>query len=255
VTEIRFLARVIDQLPAADAAAYKASALKGISYLLAAQFPNGGWPQVWPLEGGYHDAITYNDDAITNVLQLMLDIADGDKGFAFVPQNVRHGATQAVSAGLNCILTTQIRIGGRRTGWGQQHDPLTLAPVGARNFEPPSLSTAESARILTFLMHLPQPPEAVRSAVRDGVAWLQEAAIKDRAWTETGQGRQLVERRGALVWARYVSLQTGRPIFGDRDKTIHDDVMELSPERRNGYAWYTTAPQRAIDDYAKWKYR
>ena len=149
--------------------------------------------------------------------QLMLDVADGDRGFAFVPADMRQHASQAVSAGLSCILASQIRIGGKRTGWGQQHDPLTLRPVGARNFEPPSLSTSESARILTFLMHLPQPSDAVKAAVRDGIAWLRETAIHDRAWTGTDQGRQLVDRPGATIWARYISLETGKPIFGDRD--------------------------------------
>ncbi|HEX4739565.1 MAG TPA: pectate lyase [Allosphingosinicella sp.] len=256
ITEIRFLARVAGQLPAAEAAAYKASALKGIDYLFAAQFPNGGWPQVWPLEGGYHDAITYNDDAMTNVLQLMLDVADGDKQFAFVPGAVRRRAAQSLSAGLNCILATQVRTGGRRTAWGQQHDPLTLQPVSARNFEPPALSTAESARLLIFLMHLPHPSEAVKAAVRDGIAWLKATAISSHAWIRTDQGRELVERPGApLVWPRYISLQTGKPIFGDRDKSIHDDVMEITPERRNGYAWFSTGPQAAIDHYARWEYR
>jgi PelA/Pel-15E family pectate lyase len=193
---------------------------------------------------------------MTNVLELLLLVGDGDIGSTFVPDRVRRRATQAVSAGVRCILASQVRIGGRLTGWGQQHDPLTLEPVGARNFEPPSLSTAESARILQFLMYLPERSEAVRAAVRDGVAWLQATAIEDHAWIETGHGRELVASPGAPpVWARYVSLQTGRPIFGDRDKSIHDDVMELSPERRNGYAWYTTAPQRALNAYARWKYR
>ena len=52
-TEIQFLARVGNH----------AAVLRGLDYTFAAQFPNGGWPQVWPLEGGYHDAITFNDGA------------------------------------------------------------------------------------------------------------------------------------------------------------------------------------------------
>ena len=28
-----------------------------------------------------------------------------------------------------------------------------------------------------------------------------------------------------------------KPVFGDRDKSLHDDVNDLSLERRNGYAW------------------
>ena len=49
-----------------------------------------------------------------------------------------------------------------------------------------------------------------------------------------------------------VLMSTGQPVFGDRDKTIHDDVRELSPERRNGYAWYSAGPQQALDAYAAW---
>ena len=59
VTELRFLARAATAQPAA-----RASLNRGIEYVLRAQFPNGGWPQVYPLMGGYHDAITFNDDAM-----------------------------------------------------------------------------------------------------------------------------------------------------------------------------------------------
>ena len=55
------------------------------------------------------------------------------------------------------------------------------------------------------------------------------------------------------IWARYTSLSTGKPVFGDRDKTVHDDVMELSVERRNGYAWYSAGPAEALKAYAVWE--
>jgi PelA/Pel-15E family pectate lyase len=61
-----------------SAAAYRASLLRGVDYLLAAQFPNGGWPQVWPLEGGYHDAITFNDDATVQTMRLLNGVGGGD---------------------------------------------------------------------------------------------------------------------------------------------------------------------------------
>jgi len=54
------------------------------------------------------------------------------------------------------------------------------------------------------------------------------------------------------MWARYYSLTTGKPIFGDRDKTIHDNVMDLSLERRNGYAWYGGGPAKVLKEYAAW---
>jgi hypothetical protein len=73
-TELLFLGKVI---AAKDSAAYRASFLRGVEYLFAAQFPNGGWPQVWPLEGGYHDAITFNDGAVTETLELLQAVGEG----------------------------------------------------------------------------------------------------------------------------------------------------------------------------------
>jgi PelA/Pel-15E family pectate lyase len=108
-------------------------------------------------------------------------------------------------------------------------------------------------------MQLPHPSGAVVDAIRAGVAWLKAAAIMGQEWVGgrgTPDGRQLEAKAGAEpIWARYYSISTGRPIFGDRDKTIHDDVSELSFERRNGYAWYSAGPQQALNAYEAWSKR
>ena len=254
-TEMRFLARVHEAMPAEAGARYRTSFLKGLRYLLEAQFPNGGWPQIYPLQGGYHDALTYNDDAMADVVDLLMAAGSRQGDYAFVPQAVASEARKSVDKGVAVILASQIVINGKLTGWGQQHDPLTLAPVGARNFEPASLSSNESATLLRLLMKLPKPTAQVAAAVHDGVAWLQRVAIHDVEWTKASDlgGRRIVARPGAgPLWSRFYDLETMRPIFGDRDKTIHDDVNDLIVERRNGYSWYGTGPAAAIKAYAKW---
>lgn len=256
-TELRFLALVATALPGADGDRYRQSFERGLRYLLAAQFPNGGWPQVWPLQGGYHDAVTFNDDAVARVVALMQAVAMNEGGaYGFVAPGLREDAAGSVKRALDCILAAQLKVDGRRTIWGAQHDALTLAPVAARNFEPASLSSAESAGLLLFLMRLPDPSPEVVAAVHDGVAWLKRAARSDQAWTETAGGRRLVEKPGAPpLWSRFYAVgpaDSARPLFGDRDKTIHDDVSELSAERRNGYAWYVTSPQKAIKAWERW---
>lgn len=254
ITELQFLARVITALP--DARIYRTAFDKGAAYLFNAQFPNGGWPQVWPLEGGYHDAITFNDDALVHAAELMSDIASGTGEYAFVPEATRQQAAAARDRAIACILTTQVTVNGRRTVWGQQHDALTELPVAARNFEPDALSSAESASLLIYLMKLPDPSPEIVAAVHDGVKWLKAAALHNVAWTDGGDkaaGRKLVASPGAPdLWARYYVAATGKPIFGDRDKTLHDDVNEISVERRNGYAWFNTAPLKVFKAYAKW---
>jgi PelA/Pel-15E family pectate lyase len=255
-TELHFLVLVSGAAPGAAGEAYRASFLRGIRYLLAAQFPNGGWPQVWPLEGGYHDAITFNDNAVMESAETLTAIAEGAGNYAFVPVELRKEAAAAANHALECILATQVMVKGHRTVWAQQHDALTLVPVAGRNYEPAALSSGESADVLIYLMKLPHPSQAVVAAVNAGAAWLKAAAIMGQEWVGgrgDPKGRHLEAKAGAgPIWARYYSITTGLPVFGDRDKTIHDDVSELSLERRNGYAWYSAGPEQALDAYATW---
>jgi len=251
-TELHFLAKVA-AAGAKEGDAWRASFLRGLEYLLAAQFPNGGWPQVWPLEGGYHDAITFNDGAVTQTLELLQQVSEGKDEFAFVPQTVRARATAAVAKGLDCILATQIVDQGRRTVWAQQHDALNLQPVAGRNYEPAALCGSESAALILFLMRLPEPNPAVVQAVHAAVAWFRKTAVYGKAYQRGTDGRRLLAADGAgPIWSRFYEIGTGRAIFGDRDKSIHDDVNEISAERRNGYSWYNAAPQEALDRFAEW---
>jgi len=255
-TELHFLVKVAAHAPGRDGDAYCASFIKGVRYLLAAQYPNGGFPQVYPLEGGYHDAITFNDNAVSESAETLTEVAKGEAEYAFVPAELRKEAAAAAAKALQCILSSQIVISGNKTIWPQQEDALTLEPVSARNYEPGALAASESADLLEYLMSLPNPPRDVVAAVDAGAAWLKGAAIYGYEYVGgrgTPEGRVLKPREGAgPLWARYYSVETQKPIFGDRDRTLHDNVNELSPERRNGYQWYSNGPQHALDVYAEW---
>ncbi|HET9510986.1 MAG TPA: pectate lyase [Sphingomonas sp.] len=254
ITETRFLAKVAAAVPGAIGERYRAGATRGLRYLLAAQYPNGGWPQVWPLEGGYHDAITLNDNAMAQVLTLMSDAAAGHGDFAMLPVALRRDVAAAATRGIDCILRMQVIVNGRKTGWGQQHDALTLRITSARNYEPAALAAPESAAVIRYLMALPQRTPAITAAIDAGVAWLKSSAIVGQAWRDAGdgRGRRLVaDPTAPLLWSRFYTVDGNTPIFGDRDKTLHDDVMELSPGRRRGYAWFGTAPRAVLDAYAR----
>lgn len=255
-TEMRFLALVSAALPGPEGDAYRASFLRGVKYLLAAQYPNGCWPEVWPLEGGYHDAMTYSDNVMTESAQGLSAVAGGDGEYAFVPEALRKQAAAGADRAHGCMLLTQVTVEGTKTGWAQRYDPLTREVVAGRNFEPPALSSVESADVLTYFMELPQPTPEVIAAVDSGVAWLKSVAIYGHEWVggaDTPGGRHIGPRAGAgAIWAHFYGVSTGQPVFGERDKTIHDEVNELSQELRNGYAWYVTTPQLALDEYATW---
>ncbi len=257
VSPLRFLAQAITAHGAGSTrtATWETAFVRGLEYLLVAQYPNGGWPQVFPLAGGYHDAVTFNDDAIVGVLTLLRDVAAGRGEFAFTAPSVRARAEAAAQRGLDCILATQIVTAGRRTVWCQQHDMLTLAPCSARAYEMPAQAAGESGGIVRYLIALPEPSPAVITAVHAAAAWFQKTLLRDVEYkfATDGSGRTLLKAPGAgPIWPRFSEIGTDRAIFGDRDLTIHDDVNDLSKERRNGYGWFGDGPKRTLDHYARW---
>ena len=254
ILQLRFLARVCTAVPSEQCGVFRESFKRGMDYVFAAQYPNGGWPQVWPIQGGYHDAITYNDGAMVNILSLLTDVSAGKRDFEFVPRAIRERVAQSLRLGLKCVLSTQVKSSERLTIWGQQHDALNLEPASARNYEMPSLASGESAGIVMSLMQIPNPDAQTVRAVEAAAKWFEKTAIRDQRFERTDdEGRKLVKSPGAgPIWSRYYQISDDRPIFGDRDKTIHDDVNEISRERRNGYSWFVDSPRKVLERYKTW---
>lgn len=253
ISETRFLALAFN---ATQDMRYRDAAIRGLTYLLNAQFPNGGWPQVWPLMGGYHDAMTLNDNAMISVSRLMGDAGRGETGFAFLPGDLRTRLLAAEQRALTVFLKSQVVIDGKLTMWAQQYDALTLTPSSARNYEMPSLSSSESGSLLVYLMKQPNPSAGMKAAIVAGIATLEATKIEGKAFEKTpdGKDRLLVDKPGAgPIWARYYDLKTMKPIFGNRTKTLHDTINDVEPERRRGYSWFGSGPQSALKAYVAWK--
>ena len=261
VTQTEYLARVFN---ATRHDRFRQGFLRGLDYLLAAQYPNGGWPQYYPLRRGYHRHITFNDDAMVGVMKLLHDVARRKPGYAFVDEGRRARSEKAVERGVACILRCQIVVRGRRTVWCAQHDEKTLAPAPARAYEKASLSGYESANIVRFLMRIDRPGPEVIQAIQAAVAWFEAAkqtgirvVNKPDAALPDGSDRQVVEDPTAPpLWARFYEIDTGRPIFCGRDGMVKYRLSEIERERRTGYAWYTDAPARLLSsEYPAWRKR
>ena len=136
-SEMRILARAHRILQRDN---YRDAFNRGLKYIFDAQYPNGGWPQRFPLQDNYGRHITFNDDAMSSVMSLLRDIADGAADFAFVSDEDRKRSAEAFDRGVDCILKCQIRVNGKLTAWCEQHDEVTFAPAKARSYELPSIS-------------------------------------------------------------------------------------------------------------------
>lgn len=244
-TEIAFLARANKVRPSPQ---YRAAVERGVEYLVLAQQPTGCWPQVYTLMGGYHDAATYNDDAIVHVLSLLRDVGNGGL-YAFVSSDVASHAATALARGVDCVIASQITVSGAKTAWCQQHDPVTLAPTIGRSYELPGISGQESAGIVSFLMTLPAPDARVVAAVHAAADWFTLTAIYGYVYSDANGFR--AQAGAGPLWARIAEIGTNRPIFANRDGVKLYDFDQLT-DRRTGYAWFGTAPSAALKTYATW---
>ena len=243
---------------------YRDAFLKGVNYLLSAQYANGGWPQFYPFrEGeavGYNAHITYNDNAMVNVMKLLRDVSRPSPLYASleITPEMRQKAGKAFDKGVKCILTTQIRVKGQPTVWCAQHDEFTFAPAAARSYELPSFSGAESAGIVLLLMDMPHPSKEVARAVTGAVRWFEDHKLEGIRLSPVvgpdGKKDRIVVKDGAAppLWGRFYDLETEQPFFCDRDGIKKQTLAEIGHERRNGYSWYTVAPQKVLDSYPAW---
>lgn len=258
VTELRWL---LADYKTTQNPNYLAAAEKAIDWLFLAQYANGGWPQYYPDKSGYRHQITYNDNAIANVMNLMWDISKSKNNLDLVNPTYKDKATVAFNKGIDIILQTQITYKGKKTVWCAQHDEITLQPALARAYELPSFSGSESVGIVRVLMLVEQPSAAVKQAVKDAVDWFNDVKITgiktekiNDASQPSGQDVVVVAAPGNIIWARFYDLVNNAPFFCGRDGIAKKTLAEIENERRVGYSWYGNWPSALIgSEYTNWK--
>ncbi len=218
---------------------YKNSVLKGLDFIFKLQYESGGFAQVYPRRGNYSDMVTFNDDAMINVLIMLEDMRDGRYPFDsdILPQDYKVKVEKAIEKAIDYILKSQIESGGKLTAWCAQHDPVSYAAVGARNYELPSISGKESVAIIKFLMNQKQTPQ-IKVAVEAAMTWLKESRAVGISYVKDDpNGVYFVEDPRGSLWYRFYEIGTNKPIFCDRDGVKKYSIAEISEERRNGYSW------------------
>ncbi len=204
---LRFLMQLDRELKFEDARLHEAT-LFALDSLLAAQFPNGAWAQVWDapadktqpanLKGHYPDDwprkypggdywyhYTFNDNNISNTID-MLRLAEeiyGDKKYR----------TAMLKAG-DFILAAQMP--EPQPAWAQQYN-FQMEPVWARKFEPPAVSGGESQRLIETLMdlYIDTGDRKFLEPIPRALAYLKRSQLRD----------------GRL--ARFYELKTNRPLY------------------------------------------
>jgi PelA/Pel-15E family pectate lyase len=205
----------------------------GLAKLMAAQLPNGGWPQRWngvpadpkthPVKAAsfpkewsrthqkenYYGHYTLNDNTHRDCVMTLLDAAK------------RLGKPEFRAAALRggeFLIAAQLP--EPQSGWAQQYNPQ-MEPAWARAFEPPSVCSNEGAGAMHLLvdLYVETGDEKFLAPLPRAIAWYRRSEIAPG------------------VWARMYELGTNKPIYGDRDGKYYYSVAELSAERQTGYSW------------------
>ena len=261
-SQVEYLAKAYEKL---NDEKYKNACIRGIKYILRAQYNNGGWPQFYPDTSGYRKYITFNDDAMIGLMRDLLHIVQNKSYYAFVDSKLREKVKNSFNKGINCILKCQIKDGSNPTVWCQQHDNIDFHPQGARTFELPSKCGEESTGIVLLLMSIEHPSKEVINSVKDAVKWFSKNSIKGIRVERIKAPKVVFKYRTSVhdkivandpsappIWARFYTLDTNKPFFTDRNSVPVDSLSKVGRERRDGYSWYTYAPQKVLDKYPLW---
>ncbi|MDA3613344.1 pectate lyase [Polluticaenibacter yanchengensis] len=240
---------------------YLKSVEKSLNYLLNAQYANGGWPQFYPDDKGYRKYITFNDNAMTNVMQTLKLIYTKPEYTALFSEKLINKLKKANDKAVACILKCQIKVDGVLTAWCAQHDNVTLEARPARSFELTSISGGESVAIVEYLMQIENPSPEVINAVKSAVNWFEKVKIEGYRYDvirdttiSSGYKRTLVADSSAkALWARFYEIGTNRPFFSDRDGIKKYNLSEIDQERSMGYSWYVSGADKLLNNlYPKW---
>lgn len=239
---------------------FKESAERGLDFILSQQRYSGGW-RGWDV-----DAITFNDDVMTGVMNLLLDIKEGKKYFSWLDNERKQKAETALKKAIDVTLKCQIIVNGKKTAWCQQHDYNSLKPVGARTFELPGITSLESTSIVKFLMRIKNPSKEIIDAINSAIEWFEKSKIfgirviadkEDSLKSDYNSRRPdrivIKDEKAPAIWARYYEIETNKPFFCNRDGIKVYSLAEVLPERRRGYAWYGYWPNEVLKLYSKWK--
>jgi PelA/Pel-15E family pectate lyase len=209
---LRFLARLDRTLGFKDAAVHEACAY-GLDRLVAAQYPNGAWPQGFdrppdpakfpvkkatypaftaadaPQRKDYWTYYTLNDNCLSDVVEALLTAEDVYGGGRY---------RAAAEKGGGFLILAQMP--DQQPAWAQQYDADTY-PAWARKFEPPAITGGESQSALETLLLLyrrTSDPKYLEPVPR-ALAYLKKSLLPD----------------GRL--ARFYELKTNKPLYFTKD--------------------------------------
>jgi Pectic acid lyase len=180
---------------------YKPALDKAINFILKSQYPNGGWPQRYPLKydfnksghPDYSSFYTFNDDVIWENLYFLIQCYQtlGEQRFL-----------DPIRRGMDFYFISQQGNGA----WGQQYD-MDMKVAGARTYEPaaylPRATFWNSLLLLKFYRYTGD--RKYLSRIPDAINWLEKVKLS-ASMTENGR----------YTHSLFVEVGIDKPVFVHR---------------------------------------
>ncbi len=202
--------------------AYRPALEKVIDFMLASQYPLGGWPQRYPLERSYR----YEGNADYTPSYTFSNVGVIWENIEFLIMCYRAFSDarllDPIMRGMNFYVLTQQA--PPQAGWAATYD-MELRPTHARPFEPAALTTMQTYYHVLLLM---------RFYLYTGDAKFLEGIPEAIAWIES---TKLVGRVGSR-YPTFVELGTNRPLYSHRTGTgVLDGRYWVDYSEDNMYAF------------------
>jgi len=203
---------------------YRVPLIKALDFILESQYPNGGWPQRYPLKYDFpHDGhpdytsfYTFNDNVIQDNIYLLLDAWE---------QLGNEEYRKAAYRGMDFVVISQLP--PPQAGWGQQYD-MEMNSAPARSYEPASVMPGQTRRNILDLINFYRitGKRKYLTGIPAAIEWLENSYLPKDHITE--------ESRPGVTHATFYEIGTNKPLYAHREGTsIENGRYWIDYEPRN----------------------
>lgn len=211
---------------------------KVIGLVLESQYPCGGWPQRYPLrydhpfqgKPDYSSFVTLNDDVIPDNIEFLIQCYQ-----ALGMQNLKEPILRA----MNCVITLQQ--GVPYAGWGDQYTVEDLQPAHARSYEPRSVNTGTTARIVRALLDYYRLTGDTKylSGIPAALDFIESVRLPE---SEVGRWGRPSRDPDAILVPRFIDPDDGRPHYVHRKgSNVVNGTYYTDRDIANTIAHYSSA--------------
>ena len=201
---------------------------KVINFVLKSQYSNGGWPQRYPLMYShpfrgmedYSSFITLNDDVMPDNIEFLIQCYQ-ELGRKDLQKPIRRALD----------LAARLQQPAPLAGWADQYFVKTQKPAHARSYEPRSVNTGTTVRMVNAMMDYYRLTGESRylAGIPAALKFLREQRLSESETQRWGRPKRDPE---SFLVARFLNPEDGRPLYvhrmganvGDGHYYTNDDI-------------------------------